>query len=171
MKTKSPCVWKIVLAGVVFPLLWTSTNAQILESGIGPSLTGSSSAAYYYISKAGEITMQVNLWGFVKNPGRYEVPISTDIVQLVSFAGGPLHNADLGSVKVTRHLRDERNRRVEFTINLNRLDRLDDQALNLQPGDTIFIDSSSFTFEAFVGVVTTAAIITAAVANVISVTR
>ena len=70
--------------------------------------------------------MPVNLWGFVKNPGRYEVPISTDLVQLLSYAGGPLPDADLGSVKVTRIIqRDNQIRKVEYTVNLNHLERLD----------------------------------------------
>lgn len=145
--------------------------AQGLESGMSPSLTGSSQAAYYYISKAGEITMQVNLWGNVKNPGRYEVPISTDIVQLVSFAGGPLAEADLGSVKITRIAREGGSRKVQFSINLNRIDQIDEQALSLRPGDTVFIDRTGFTFESFVGILTTAATLTIAVASVISVTR
>jgi protein involved in polysaccharide export with SLBB domain len=38
--------------------------------------------------------MQVNIWGFVKNPGRYEVPSSTDLIQLISFAGGPVQYAE-----------------------------------------------------------------------------
>jgi len=145
--------------------------AQGLESGLSPSLSGASQAAYYYISKPGEITMQVNLWGNVKNPGRYELPISTDIVQLVSFAGGPLPEADLGTVKVIRVAREGGSRKVQFTINLNHIDQIDEQALSLRPGDTIFIDRISFTFESFIGIVTTAATVAIAVASVINITK
>jgi hypothetical protein len=146
-------------------------EAQGLESGISPSLSGASQAAYYYLSKPGEITMQVNLWGNVKNPGRYEIPISTDIVQLVSFAGGPLPEADLATVKIIRIAREGGSKKVQFSINLNHIDQIDEQALSLHPGDTIFIDRVSFTFESFVGVITTAATVAIAIASVISVTR
>ncbi len=146
-------------------------RAQGLESGISPSLSGASQAAYYYLSKPGEITMQVNLWGNVKNPGRYEIPISTDIVQLISFAGGPLPEADLGTVRIIRIAREGGSKKVQFSINMNRIDQIDEQALSLHPGDTIFIDRVSFTFESFVGILTTAATVAIAVASVINVTK
>jgi hypothetical protein len=72
------------------------------EGSLGPSASSVSPAAFYYISKPGEITMSINLWGMVKQPGRYEVPISTDMVQLLSYAGGPMREADLAGVLVTR---------------------------------------------------------------------
>jgi hypothetical protein len=148
--------------------LSSSSSGQLLESGIGPSLAGASQAAYYYLSKPGEISIQVNLWGFVRNPGRYEVPISTDLVQLISFAGGPQQEADISSVKITRIVRDEAIRKVEFTINLRHLDQLDDQSLSLQPGDTIFIDSKSFSVAGAFNILATTAFVIAAIANVIT---
>ena len=45
---------------------------------------------------------QVNIWGFVQKPGRYEVPSSTGLIQLISFAGGPVQYAKLDEVKLTR---------------------------------------------------------------------
>jgi protein involved in polysaccharide export with SLBB domain len=143
-----------------------------LESNIGPSKSGASSAAYYYISKPGEITMTINLWGHVRNPGRYEVPISTDIVQLVSYAGGPLPEADLGSVKIARVVRGvDAARTVEFNVNLDHLDKLDEKARRLEPGDTIFIEATSVTFREIFDIATTTALILATIANVIIASR
>lgn len=142
-------------------------SAQI-ESNIGGSKSGSSSAAYYYISKPGEITMPINLWGHVRNPGRYEVPISTDIVQLVSYAGGPLAEANLGSVKIARVVRGvDAMRTVEFDVNLDHLDKLDEKARRLEPGDTIFIEANAVTFREVFDIATTTALIAATIANVI----
>jgi NADH:ubiquinone oxidoreductase subunit F (NADH-binding) len=166
-----PCVIASLVSTAISCLLSPAASAQ-LESGLGPSLTGSSNAAYYFISKPGEITMPINLWGYVKNPGRYEVPISTDLIQLVSFAGGPLADADLSSVKVTRVVRREGGvRKVEYNVNLRHLDKLDEMALSLEGGDTIFIDNISFSARDVFNVVTTVAVVTAAVANVIYVAR
>jgi len=160
-----PCI-------VLFALLIPVRGSAQLESGIGPALSGSSTAAYYYISKSGEITMPINLWGYVKNPGRYEVPISTDLVQLVSFAGGPLADANLTDVKITRVMRrDTQIRKVEYTVNLKRLDQIDDMALNLQAGDTIFIDNIPFQWRDFFAILTTAAIVVTAVTSIIWVTK
>ncbi len=168
MKSVSSFLPCLVLLALLIPV---QGNAQ-LESGIGPALSGSSPAAYYYISKSGEITMPINLWGYVKNPGRYEVPISTDLVQLVSFAGGPLAEANLTDVKITRVMRrDTQMHKVEFTVNLKHLDKVDDMALNLQAGDTIFIDNIPFQWRDFFAIITTAALVVTAVANVILVMR
>lgn len=165
-------VFPILFSIIMFALLIPVQGSAQLESGIGPALSGSSPAAYYYISKSGEITMPINLWGYVKNPGRYEVPISTDLVQLVSFAGGPLADANLTDVKITRVMRrDTQLRKVEFTVNLKHLDQIDEMALNLQAGDTIFIDNIAFQWRDFFAVITTAALVVTAIANVILVMR
>ena len=160
-----PC---IILLALLIP---TPGSAQ-LESGIGPALTGASQASYYFISKSGEITMPINLWGYVKNPGRYEVPISTDLVQLLSFAGGPLADADLTDVKITRVMRrDTQIHKVEYTVNLKHLDKIDEMALNLQAGDTILIDNIPFQWRDFFTILTTAAIVVTAVTSIMWVTK
>ena len=139
-----------------------------MDSNIGVSKSGASSAAYYYISKPGEITMSINLWGHVRNPGRYEVPISTDIVQLVSYAGGPMSEANLSSVKISRVVRGvDAVRTVEFDVNLNHLDKLDEKARRLEPGDTIFIDATAITFREVFDIATTTALNAATIANVL----
>jgi hypothetical protein len=162
----------IVPCALLLTLLVPVRGEAQLESGIGPALSGSSPAAYYYISKSGEITMPINLWGYVKNPGRYEVPISTDLVQLVSFAGGPLAEANLTDVKITRVMRrDTQIRKVEYTVNLKRLDQIDEMALNLQAGDTVLIDNIPFQWRDFFTILTTVAIIVSAVSSLLYVTR
>ena len=143
--------------------------SQQLESGLGSSShSGASSAAYYFISKPGEITMSINLWGYVRNPGRYEVPISTDLIQLLSYAGGPNADANLGTVKISRVVRrEDAIRIVEYTVNLERLDKLDEKARDLEPGDTIFIETPPFSWKDVFSILTTAAIVASAIASVI----
>ncbi|MCK5574140.1 MAG: SLBB domain-containing protein [Bacteroidetes bacterium] len=151
----------LVLSGI------SASNAQ-LGSGLGASSSGASPAAYYYISKPGEITMTVNVWGFVGNPGRYEVPISTDLVDLISFAGGPRPDADLSDVKISRTVRRESKvRTVEYYLDLTRLDRLDQKALDIEPGDTVLIGSVAFTSREVFSLIAIAATVTAAVASLI----
>lgn len=148
--------------------------AQLSESGLAPTtLPNASTASYYYIAKPGELTMQVNVWGFVRNPGRYEVPSSTDLIQLLSLAGGPSVGADLDDVKVTRFVRsDTVVSRSEYRVNLKELYKVDQGKLVIYPGDTVFLDHSSWlTIRDMFSVITTAAIITSAVAQVINITR
>jgi len=146
---------------------WTSLFGQNLQSGLAPTLPSASAASYYYIAKPGELTMQVNLWGFVKNPGRYEVPSSTDLIQLISFAGGPVQYAKLDEVKLTRMiLNDTTGAKREIVLNLEHLDKLKQSSLALYPGDTIFIDHTAWlTIRDVFNVVTVAAVITSAVAQ------
>jgi hypothetical protein len=131
-----------------------------------------SSTAYYYISKAGEITMPVNLWGNVKNPGRYEIPISTDLVELISFAGGPSARASMDVVRIVRTVRrDNLLRKVEFEINMDEMQLLDEKALDLEPGDTVIIPGGDMDFRDYAIIVSTVAAVTAAIASMIRVTQ
>ena len=169
---KPSCGLFPILLGAMIVCSAGNVAAQ-LEGNLGGQSSGSTAAAaYYYISKTGEITMPLNLWGMVKNPGRYEVPISTDLIQLVSFAGGPLGEADLSSVKITRiERRDDSFKKVEFTLDLRYLDKLDSQALSLRPGDTIYIQPKGFGAADLLTYLTTVAVLLSALANVYWVAR
>ena len=46
-------------------------------------------ASYYKYEEAGDVTVLVNVWGTVRNPGLYEVPRGTTMSALLSLAGGP----------------------------------------------------------------------------------
>jgi hypothetical protein len=80
--------------------------------------------------------------------------------------------ADMGEVKITRtERREDEIRRVEFTLNLKSLERLDSQSLSLRPGDTIYIERVAFNWPDVFTVLTTASTIAIAVASVISLSR
>ena len=151
-----------------FSLFSVHAFAQTSQSGLAPTLPSASAASYYYIAKPGELTMQVNVWGFVKNPGRYEVASSTDLIQLISFAGGPVQYAKLDEVKLTRLImNDSTGRKREIVFDLEHLDKLEQSSLTLYPGDTIFIDHTGWlTLRDVFSFVTTAAVITSAIAQI-----
>jgi len=153
--------------------MWIPLFGQMTETGLAPRLPSASAAAYYYIAKPGELTMQVNIWGFVKNPGRYEVPSSTDLVQLISYAGGPVQYAKLSDVKLTRVIRSTSSvEKKELSIDLEHLQLRSDEELELRPGDTIFIDHTSWlTVRDAFTVATTAAVITGAIAQIMWASR
>ncbi|HEX2983063.1 MAG TPA: SLBB domain-containing protein, partial [Ignavibacteriales bacterium] len=66
-----------------------------------------SAQAYYKIQdRPGELTKKVNLWGYVNNPGRYEVPASTNLIQLVTYAGGPKEYASMSDIRIFRVTND-----------------------------------------------------------------
>ncbi|MGH7450073.1 MAG: SLBB domain-containing protein [bacterium] len=63
---------------------------------------GRSRAAQYYLGEQDELLIKVNIWGLVRRPGQYMVPKDTDLISLISFAGGPLDQARMKKVKVIR---------------------------------------------------------------------
>jgi len=140
--------------------------------GLTPDILRTSAASYYYVAKAGELTMQVNIWGFVKNPGRYEVPTSTNLVQLVSYAGGPITDATLDDVTITHERGGLVSGDLERSVDLENLSELGPEDLLLYPGDTVFIEHNSWlnVRDALI-VVTTLAVVTSAAATVIIATQ
>lgn len=60
-------------------------------------------AAFYDVSDPEGINIEVNLWGFVKYPGRYIVPVKTTLMDLLSYAGGPLEDSDLNEIRIIRN--------------------------------------------------------------------
>jgi hypothetical protein len=147
----------------------SSTRAQMSTGILAPDILRTTAASYYYVAKAGELTMQVNVWGFVPNPGRYEVPTSTNLIQLLSYAGGPLAEASTDDVKVTRAGRDpDGSDSFEYTVDIENLAEVEKDHLLIYPGDTIFIDHGSWlNVRDALLVVTTLAVVTSAVAAVI----
>lgn len=135
-----------IISTILFFLLWSQAAAQVGETGLALRPTGSASAAYYYAAKPGELTMFVNLWGSVERPGRYEVSSSTNLIQLISYAGGPAEGAKLNRVRIIRIMEDENGRfsKQKLTIDLENLENVEYEDLELFPGDTIVMANSSW---------------------------
>ena len=68
----------------------------LIERSTGPSMITTTSGER-------EILIEVQVWGQVMRPGMYKVPVSTDAVGLISYAGGPSENAALSRVKLVRN--------------------------------------------------------------------
>lgn len=70
-----------------------------------PRDSESSRGAQYFLGSQDELLIKVNIWGFVRKPGQYMVPKDTDLISLISFAGGPLEQARIKKVKIIRELK------------------------------------------------------------------
>jgi len=138
--------------------VWGELEAKIPKDAVESS--GPRPAQYYFsLGTQDELLMKVNIWGQVLKPGQYLVPDNTDIVSLISFAGGPTENARINRIKVVRTMGGKRE---VITINLkNYLESADPESvLLLKPGDTIVISGSIFhMFARFAGFVSQLAII------------
>lgn len=100
----------------------------------------------YYYAKPGDITVTVSLWGFVQKPGLYEVSSSTNLIQLLSLAGGPTNYADLDNIRIIRSQKDKNGKIIkkELKINLEEIVKLTDEQIKLQPGDVVYVNHTNW---------------------------
>ncbi|HQT90556.1 MAG TPA: SLBB domain-containing protein [Candidatus Kryptobacter bacterium] len=155
------------LVGLVFLASLQSAKAQGLFSNPTSSI-GANAPSYYYLGGKEGLTIAVNLWGFVRNPGRYEVPSSTDLVQLISLGGGPLEHAELDGVRIVRQILqpDSTYKTEVILVDLNHYQNTGAKTPLLLPGDTIIVPGSTFnTIEQILSVFRDVALIFSGVAT------
>lgn len=101
-------------------------------------------AARYYLGSEDELLIPINIWGYVRNPGQYMVPNNTDLISLISFAGGPAEGARIKGVKIVRS--DTRLGSRVWNVNVQKyLDTADGKFVPiLKPGDTVVVKGSAF---------------------------
>jgi hypothetical protein len=101
-------------------------------------------AAQYYLGTEDELLVPVNIWGFVERPGQYMVPNNTDLISLVSFAGGPSEGARISNMRIVRS--DPKLGNTVFRVNVKRYIESADETLipTLKPGDTIIVKGTTF---------------------------
>jgi hypothetical protein len=64
------------------------------------------SGSVYDLSDPTGVNIEVNLWGFVRYPGRYIVPYNTTFIDLMSFSGGPTESSNLEEIRILRPAKD-----------------------------------------------------------------
>ena len=63
------------------------------------------------------INMRVSVWGFIKYPGRYKIPVYTTVSDLLSYAGGPTDDSDLEDLRLYRVMEDSTQHMFKFNFN------------------------------------------------------
>jgi hypothetical protein len=123
----------------------------------------------YKIARGNELIISVNLWGFVGSPGRYEVPASTTLTELMSYAGGPTASARLVDIRII-HADTSFEQRVEI-FNLENWQNGVDLSQNpyLTPGDTIVVSGRALdVFFQTISIISNILVIVTALVNFIS---
>jgi len=163
---------RLSLFFLLVSLAGSLAQAQMQQMGQSSFLSATSvqlTTSNYYFAKPNELTIVVNVMGFVQRPGRYEISKSIDLVNLLALAGGASDDGSMSDVKITRLLEaDGRITRGEFKVNLEDISGVNPTDLVLSPGDVIQVGRSSWPFwrDAFT-VVMGAAVIVTAVSQVI----
>jgi len=100
----------------------------------------------YFLGTGDELLMKVNIWGFVNKPGQYMVPSETDLMSLISYAGGPKNGAKLSKIKIVHTEQTEPVADGISVINVKKYLKNGDESIipKLHPGDTIIISGSKW---------------------------
>ena len=114
-------------------------NYQI---GSNPNNFRQSQGAFYDYSDPDGINIKVSVWGYVKFPGKYIIPIKSDIKDLMSYAGGVNDNAHLEDLRLYRLNKDSSQTMLKFNYedlwwNENLTKDLKLETLN--PGDVLIV--------------------------------
>jgi hypothetical protein len=99
----------------------------------------------YYLGQANELLIRVNVWGRVLRPGQYYVPATTDLITLISAAGGPEARSRLTDVRVVRSGAAGAENEV-FEVNIKKFLKTGDKRLipALKPDDTVIVGGSAW---------------------------
>jgi hypothetical protein len=131
--------------GVIMPsvaLAQGYSEGQILNRNTQVKSVGEGSQ--YYLGQSNELLIRVNIWGRVSRPGQYFVPATTDLITLISLAGGPESRSRLSDVRVVR---DSGEAGAEvILVNVRKFLKTGDKKLipDLKPEDTIVVHGSAW---------------------------
>lgn len=154
------------VACIVFALFLTSQTKETAAQVFGGSSSsqratnadspGNSPSVYYYGQGQG-VQIDVNLWGEVKVTGKMVVPYTTDIISLISLAGGPTPNAKLDEVRIIRYSQaDSTTIEKIIRVNIERFVETGEQFIfpPLLRGDTIIVPGGALSaLQSFVNVI------------------
>jgi len=125
-------------------LLLTFTFTLFAQSeATTPPNTGS---IYLYsgaLTGSEQLKIKSYIWGQVRNPGLYVIPDDTDLLTLISSAGGPTENAKLTKIKI---IRPTESGESVIIVNLKEYTKTGDPDLIpiLKPGDTVIVPGTTF---------------------------
>ncbi len=136
---------------IVLGLLLTSHPNELLAQAFGGNLPSqnalspnqlTNSPSVYYYGQGQGVQIDINIWGEVKNTGKMIVPYTTDLVSLISLAGGPTPNAKLDDVRIVRYsMQDSAAVEKIIRINVERFVETGEQSYFpiLLRGDTVIV--------------------------------
>jgi hypothetical protein len=108
--------------------------------------SAANNSAYFYsgsISGSEQLKIYTYIWGQVIKPGLYIVPDDTDLLALISLAGGPTEDAKLSKVRIIRPTSE--GEKVIFIDLKSYIETGDEKLIPiLKPGDTVILSGTVF---------------------------
>ncbi|RLD55289.1 MAG: hypothetical protein DRJ01_16845 [Bacteroidetes bacterium] len=118
----------------------------VLWSQEGTTSSYNTGSVYLYsgtLTGAEQLKIKTYIWGQVRNPGLYIVPDNTDLLTLISSAGGPTENAKLSKIRIIRPT-TEGNKIIWVKLKEYMQTGNSDLIPILQPGDTIIVSGTIY---------------------------
>ncbi len=128
---------------LLFAILLIAVNLIAQTQTFTP--TNNASAYSYEGSRTDAAKLKINtyIWGQVRNPGLYIVPDDTDLLTLLSLAGGPSEDAKLTKVRIIRPTED--GERVIWVNIKKYLETGNEKMIPvLKPGDTVVVSGTVY---------------------------
>lgn len=132
---------------LIFILLPVAVFSQDDREKIGADDIQKAGPNYYNYADKDKVNIEVSLWGYVRNPGKYLIPQGTTILDLITLGGGPATDALLEDIRLIRLKNDTLNIVSDQIINLDYNDFLWEEKIKtgvkknpvLMPGDMVLI--------------------------------
>jgi len=146
----------VILILLAFPIIVSAQNNDI-QMGSGLNKIGFTQGGFFDCSDPSSVNIKVSIWGFVRFPGKYVIPVYSKVNDLISYAGGPTDEARLEEMRIVR---TDTAASKQIIYNLNFKDFLMDQNVDLdnsvqslKAGDVLLVSGSPrFYLKDYIGI-------------------
>jgi polysaccharide biosynthesis/export protein len=108
--------FRSLILSFFFSIMIFAQNSE-LQVGSNTNQLRQNQGAFYDYSDPTTLNIKVAVWGFVKYPGKYVIPMESNVYDLLSYAGGPSEDAHLNDLRIFRTLEDSSKEMVKFNYN------------------------------------------------------
>jgi hypothetical protein len=159
----------VFVFAILVCLGFSSADAQNTQSGLGGALPRGSTSNFHF-AQPNELTIVVSILGEVRQPGRYEISRSINLLDLLALAGGWTERSKTSDIVITRMVQaGHKVERTQLQVDLSDFTRVSENQLFLEQGDIINVGrSSSFAFADLAVYISAAAVITTTVFTVLN---
>src|ERR1035438_5706988 len=135
----------VILFLIVFPIIISAQNNDI-QIGSGLNKIGLTQGGLFDFSDPSSVNIKVSVWGFVKFPGKYVIPVYSKVNDLISYAGGPTEEARLEEMRIVR-TDSSSSKQIIYNLNFNDflMDpkfSVDSSVQSLKAGDVLLVSGS-----------------------------
>ena len=136
----------VLLILILFPVIVSAQNNNDIQMGSGLNKIGFVQGGLFDFSDPSSVNIKVSVWGFVKFPGKYVIPVYSKINDLLSYAGGPTEEARLEEMRIVR-TDSSSSKQIIYNLNFNDflMDpkfSVDSSVQSLKAGDVLLVSGS-----------------------------